>query len=101
MFPRFCPAKIEPLNRIEPLSGDPLSGLDCNPDEPDVTDYPHDQGRWELPEGSAGGQEGGAGRAAEGVHQRVAQAARQGGGGAQAAQGEAGQEEGDQSRAGN
>ena len=58
------------------------------------------QGRWELPEGEAGGEEGGAGRAAEGVHQRVAQAALQGRGGAEAPQGEAGKEEGDQSRAG-
>ena len=48
------------------------------------------QGRWELPQGPAGGQEGGAGRAAEGVHQRMAQTASQGGRGAEAAEGEAG-----------
>ena len=58
------------------------------------------QGRWQLPEGEAGSQEGRAGRAAEGVHQRVAQAEEQGGGGAAAAQGEADQEEGDPGRAG-
>ena len=59
-----------------------------------------DQGRWELPEGQTGGQEGRAGRAAEGVHQRMEEAALQGRGGAEAPQGEAGKEEGDQSRAG-
>ena len=54
----------------------------------------HLQGRWQLPEGEAGSQEGRAGRAAEGVHQRVAEAEEQGGGGAAAAQGEADQEVG-------
>ena len=40
----------------------------------------HHQGRWELPEGAPGGEEGRAGRAAEGVHQRMEEAALQGGG---------------------
>ena len=60
----------------------------------------HLQGRWQLPEGETRSQEGRAGRAAEGVHQRVAEAEKQGGGGAAAAQGEADQEEGDPGRAG-
>merc|ERR1711879_487860 len=51
--------------------------------------------RWKLPESAPGGEEGRAGRAAEGVHQRVEEAARQGGGGAEEAEGKAGQEEGD------
>ena len=48
------------------------------------------QRRWKLPESAPGGEEGRAGRAAEGVHQRVEEAARQGGGGAEAAEGKAG-----------
>lgn len=60
----------------------------CNPNK----------GRHELPPRPPGGEEGRAGRAVEGVHQRVEEAEGQGGGGAQEAQGEAGQEEGDQVR---
>ena len=48
------------------------------------------QRRWKLLESAPGGEEGRAGRAAEGVHQRVEEAARQGGGGAEAAEGKAG-----------
>ena len=58
------------------------------------------QGRWKLSQGPRRGQEGRAGPAAPGVHQRVEEAEGQGGGGAQEAEGQAGQEEGDQGRAG-
>jgi hypothetical protein len=56
----------------------------------------HSQGRLQLPEGSSGGQEGRAWWAAEGVHQRMAQAEGQGGRGAQEAKGQTSQEEGNQ-----
>merc|ERR1712223_2198468 len=58
------------------------------------------KGRWKLSRGPRRGQEGRAGPAAPGVHQRVEEAEGQGGRGAQEAEGQAGQEEGDQGRAG-
>ena len=56
------------------------------------------KGRWKLPQGPPGSQEGRVGRAAQGVHQRMEETEGQGGGRAQEAEGEAGQEEGNQVR---